>query len=158
MVQYLVKILKSTPRDLGTTLTITWKPSHGYKQRSKTIRDIILQVTTWSRVSCTHHDQLYLVCFIFEILITTFNVTLFSLQTLPHDSPCSPSNPWPLFHWLLLHVFLHTYIFLDITCWVHIMLLVCMCSGLTGWHGTTNLCSLLWRGPTLPTPAFLSFL
>lgn len=113
-------------------------------------------------ISCAHHDQLYFVLFIFEILITTFIFTLSFLQILPYDPPCSPLNLWLFFHWLLLYVYMyfyiHTYIFLDITCWVHIMLLVCMCSGLAGWYSTTNFCSLLWRGPTLPIPVFLSFL
>lgn len=46
----------------------------------------------------------------------------------------------------------HAYIFLHIT----IQLLVCVFSGMTIWHRTTNWYTLPWGGPPLPFLAFLS--
>lgn len=66
------------------------------------------------------------------------------------------------FHWWLWHDFMYkhmqislniyTYISLSITCWVYIMLTVCMSSGLTIWHWTTI------GKPSLLLPTFLSCL
>lgn len=62
------------------------------------------------------------------------------------SSKVSPSNPWPLFSLVVnagICVWVHTYMFLNITCSVCIMLLACMLLELTIWPCTTDGCALL---------------
>lgn len=59
-------------------------------------------------------------------------------------------NPCPLFSSfviLCIHVFVYAYIFLNKTCYIHIILLVCLSTRLIIWHQTINWCAL----PLLPT-------
>lgn len=63
-------------------------------------------------------------------LITLFLFFPSSLQILPHTLSSSPSNVWPLFSLIIIvytYAFVHTYIhiLINITSWIHILLLQC---------------------------------
>ena len=87
--------------------------------------------------------------------LITFLPSLSSLHLFHSLLSTFPSNSWPLFSLMVIacmYVFAYTYIFLNITYWSHIMLLVRMISGLTVWHWATNWCALPRGGP--PAPSF----
>jgi hypothetical protein len=57
----------------------------------------------------------------------TFPPSLLSLQTLSYNLPYSPTNSWHLFSLIVIsciYEHAYTYIFLNITCSVHIILLM----------------------------------
>ena len=80
------------------------------------------------------------VCIEWCNLIEAFYPSLPSLQTHIHPSPLSFKfmSAFALIVIACIHVFVYTCIFLDITCWVHIMLPFCMFSGLIVWHWTVS--------------------
>lgn len=78
------------------------------------------------------------------------HVLLFSNPPI-HISPLSFSQG-PFLHKLFwMHICI--YIFLNIACWVHLMLPVCMILGLTFWHWKTN-CFLILGELPFPVPSF----
>lgn len=93
----------------------------------------------------------------FELIIITFLPLLTSLLTFPYNPQCSPSNSWCHFlYYMLLHAYVYTYIFLNITCSVYIMLFVYMFWGLTAWHCATNCVQFSEGRPRLPLLIFLN--
>lgn len=69
---------------------------------------------------------------------TVFLPSVFFFQTISYNT-CSPSNLLPfLIHcFVFIYVFICRHILLNIACSLNIMLLICMCPGLTVWHQTT---------------------
>lgn len=67
-------------------------------------------------------------CSWYFILITTSLPSPSSLQTAPYTTPHTPSNLWSLFSSIIvcIYVFVYSYIFPNVSCWVHIMLLACI--------------------------------
>lgn len=75
----------------------------------------------------------------YTLCITIFKPSHILLPTL--------FQPGPLLVEIVLNAYMHIciHIFLNIACWVHLMLPVCMTSGLTFWHWKTNWCYLSWE-------------
>lgn len=104
------------------------------------------------------------------LMNTTFFFHLFRGILFTFLPPFPSSNPliYSTFHFKFtasflincytfscLYVFIHTYISLNITCWIHIVLFVCIYSGMTIWHWTIGCCGCPWEGLPLSLPSLL---
>lgn len=92
-------------------------------------------------LTCNKIILFYLFSFWDSELIIPLLPSISSLSNLPDPSPHSSSKPWPYFPPIAFEsTYIHAYAYIlpNISCSNHILLLMCMFTGLTLWYWIAN--------------------
>lgn len=89
----------------------------------------------------------------------SYNYIISAFHFLPPNPPLDLSqilfkSKTPFLFIVIVCVCAHACIFINIICWAHMMLFVCMLSELTIWYWKARWDACPWGGPPLPTPVY----